>query len=223
MDNDIVSLGDRKLFFTGHIIDGESINSGSGSIDFQRLDLTQVEFDALSLPDTQEQYYLVNKVILDQRDEITNVVSVTGNTMEAGTDIVISLYNRIDGFLTTITQEFGEVTAGNNEIITSDDAAIGLADWFTIEYKFNRSTGVYNVKANLIVKKKIVENGSGSGAYEFNISTATPGQTNFNETFSINNVYVDNVFQTTNISGRGTTSIVFSPALSGSEEVFLST
>ena len=59
--------------------------------------------------------------------------------------------------------------------------------------------------------------------YEYSVDTATPGQTTLTKTYIINNVLIDNIPQTTNISGRNTNTITFSPPLSGGEEIFAST
>lgn len=58
-------------------------------------------------------------------------------------------------------------------------------------------------------------------SFDSDIQTATPGQTIFNASFNINQVFVDSILVTTGYTGQGTKTITFLVGLSDGQEVYL--
>lgn len=58
-------------------------------------------------------------------------------------------------------------------------------------------------------------------SFETDAQTATPGQTVFNASFDINEVFVDSVLRTTGYTGQGTQTITFTVGLTDGQEVYL--
>lgn len=160
-----VIILDNIYSFSTAIFDAVEISIGATTTDLERLNLTQAQFDALGLPDTQAQFYLLDKENLENRDVINTIVSVTTADMPAGSDVIVSLYNRATGAkLKDITTAIPATTAGNNVIVAIEDDDIATADYFTVEYKFQQGASAYNVTVDLTAKKKSLDDGgTGTG------------------------------------------------------------
>jgi len=215
---------DNKLEFTDFIINNENIPIGAGFTKFDRLNLTKAQFQALGLNDNLENFYIVDKHNLDQRDKIINVISVSTNDMPVNSEIIINYYNKLFGLIGTLTKTLPAVTAGSKYIHSIFDSELEDVDYFTIRYRFIQDDGVaYEVSVDLRVKKKIDETGSGS-AFQDHTEYASAGQTIFITGFNSNRVVVNNSYiMPDQYTGQGTDTITFLVGLNLNDLVYITT
>ncbi len=104
------------------------------------------------------------KYNLDQRDDLTILVYAILGTVTAGAVLTVKYYNRVPNAITdavllaTETKTLAEITVGNYLATEFTSTALELADYFTVETTLKQAVGNnYTVTANVIVKKKIVD------------------------------------------------------------------
>jgi len=146
-------FNDNKFTFTGKIVDGEVIAAGAGTVSFERLNLTKEQFEALSLDEDQRQFFQINKDLLDQRNRITNIVTVSGDTMPAGSTITVSLYSRVSGLFHTITETLDEVLDGEFLLSVIEAEELNYADYFSITYGLAQGSE-YTADIELVVSQR---------------------------------------------------------------------
>lgn len=106
------------------------------------------------------------KYNLDQRDSLSILLYALTGTVTAGATLTVKYYNRVPNaiadsiLLATETKTLAEITVGNYLATEFTNAALELADYFTVESTLKQAVGSnYTVTANVIVKKKIDEAG----------------------------------------------------------------
>ena len=101
------------------------------------------------------------KYNLDQRDGLSILLYALTGTVTAGATLTVKYYNRVPNSITdsillaTETKTLAEITVGNYLATEFTNAALELADYFTVESTLKQAVGSnYTVTANVIVKKK---------------------------------------------------------------------
>jgi hypothetical protein len=106
----------------------------------------------------------LEKYNLDQRDDLNILLYAVTGTVVAGATLTVKYYNRVPNaisdaiLLATETKTLAAITVGNYLATEFTNAALELADYFTVECTLKEAVGSdYTVTGNVIVKKKIVD------------------------------------------------------------------